>query len=81
MDIWAYGISLYVYLNDKLPFIDETNPERKLNDFEEILKNVDIVDEITKEYKAKNFSDELIDLQLKLLARDPNDRPQFKDIL
>ena len=81
LDIWAYGISLYVYLTNSLPFIDYEDDNKQLNNFEAILEKVDIKEEITKVYKAKKFSDELIDLQLQLLNRNPKERPQFKDIL
>lgn len=59
LDVWAYGISLYVYLCNSLPFINE---ERRLENFENILKTVDIKEEIKDKYMEKNFSEDLIHL-------------------
>ena len=79
MDVWAYGITLYVFLLNSLPFLNKEG--RKIENYEDILKVVDVEAEIREVYKANNFSQELIDFQLKLLKRDPLERPSFAQIL
>lgn len=69
LDIWAFGVTLIVYLTEKLPFIGNSDLEIK-----------DIIKQGIKEY-PKEFSDDLKDLVQKIFAIEPSNRIKIEDIL
>ena len=65
MDVWAFGICLYVYINSRLPLIDGSE-EKNLTNYEQVLDKAYIEDEISELYRDKGYSDELIEVEKKM---------------
>jgi len=75
MDVWAFGITLYVYLTNTLPF--------KANDEIELEKQVietNYTELIDKDISS-GFSNQLVDLMKLILKVNPKERISFSEIL
>lgn len=68
--MWAFGMSIYVYLTNNLPFDINGNLS------EEILK-CDYPEQISK----LDCTDDLKDLMNQMLSKDPLTRPTFAQVL
>ena len=79
-DVWAYGVSLYSVVFKKLPFdLDQAQGKTVANTIfavTELLSNG-----VLKIPENSGASPEVIDLITKTLARDPNERPTFAEIV
>ena len=67
-DIWSYGVTLYTYLSQKLPFYAQS-------DFE--IQRIAQDEEVPK---IEGFSEEVTDLLSKILVKDPKSRLTAKQI-
>ena len=78
LDIWAYGITIFLYWNDNLPKAYQ-NKNATRQEFEKIVEESDFNSVIDNE--ILNSSDEFKTFLKKILSRDPTQRPTFADIL
>ena len=79
--MWAYGISLYIYLTNAPPFLKNGEKPKDKQEFGNLLNTINIAEYISKKYEEMGFSKELIDFQTKLLKVNPQERPSFKNII
>ena len=75
MDVWSFGITLYVYLADTLPFKATTESE-----LEEQITKTDY-DKLLESTLSASCSPLLIDLLKNLLKVNPKERLTFSEIL
>ena len=73
LDVWAYGICIFVYLKNKLPVSHNSQ------DFENQVVATDFAKLV--ETELKDFSWDLVQLVKACLAKEPAVRPTFAQIL
>lgn len=76
LDVWAYGITIFVYLFNNLPYADFEEKEKDF-DIEALQDKINFQELIDQKCEGK-FSDDLIDLMKKVLNKDPVQRLTFK---
>lgn len=77
LDVWAYAMTLYVYLVNEFPFDDSD-----LHKIKDALSNTDDLRAVMLKTLAEHgYSDHLIDVMDKMLATDPTARPSFQSIV
>jgi len=78
LDVWAFGITVFLYWTDKLPQAYQ-NQEVTQQEFAKIVENLDFNAAVEKEVVAA--SSEFETLLKRILTKDPAQRPTFADIL
>ena len=75
LDVWAFGITVYIYLTNTLPF--------KAKDEIELEKQIVETNypEIIDKDLGGNFSPQLIDLLKSILKMNPKERLSFSEII
>ena len=76
LDVWAYGITMFVYLFNNLPYAD-FEEDGKDFDIEGLQDKINFAELIDQKCQGK-FSDDLIDLLKSILNKDPKQRYTFK---
>jgi len=82
--VWAFGISLFVYLENNLPYKDLEASGVPLDSHEAFaaaMPKIDFAQIVNDKLSALGCSADLITLLQKILSKDPLARPTFKDIL
>ena len=68
LDVWAFGVSLYVYMFEELPFWGDT-PDQITTEIETKVLN----------YDGREISDGLKELLMALLEKNPDLRPSIRE--
>ena len=68
-DVWTLGISLYLYVSEKFPFVGESEFE------------IELAAKDKKVIYPKEFSQSLVNLLEKMLCKDPSKRPIASELL
>lgn len=68
LDVWAFGVSLYVYMFEEMPFWGAT-PDVITTEIETKVLN----------YDGREVSDSFKELMVALLEKNPNQRPTIRE--
>mmetsp|Transcript_10944 Transcript_10944/g.18298 ORF Transcript_10944/g.18298 Transcript_10944/m.18298 type:complete len:183 (+) Transcript_10944:834-1382(+) len=77
LDVWAFGISLFVYLTDNLPYENYL----QCDDVQQLVVSSNVKAIAAEKLEQMKCSEGLIQLLNSIFDRDPKKRPTFTEIL